>query len=114
VRPVAVIKIGPGRLITLLLFALPRRRPGPRRAGFGSRAQRLAPIVPRLGPGLRRGSANVGKRTTIVSPTLPVDAVRGLGNALRHDYDRVDLRTIYVTATESLPSLRADCVAALE
>ena len=48
-----------------------------------------------------------------VSPTLPVDAVRGLGNALRHDYDRVDLRTIYVTVTESMPSLRADCVAAL-
>ena len=50
----------------------------------------------------------------IVSPTLPVDAVRGLGNALRHDYGRVDLRTIYVTATDSLPLLRADCMSALE
>jgi uncharacterized protein with HEPN domain len=50
----------------------------------------------------------------IVSPTLPVDAVRGLGNALRHDYDRVDLRTSYVTATDSLPLLRTDCVVAFE
>ncbi|MDN4633407.1 DUF86 domain-containing protein [Sphingomonas sp. PsM26] len=48
-----------------------------------------------------------------MSPTLPVNAARGLGNALRHDYDRVDLWTIYVTATDSLPMLRADCVAAL-
>jgi uncharacterized protein with HEPN domain len=36
-----------------------------------------------------------------------------LGNALGHGYDRVDLRTIYVTATDSFPWLRADFVAAL-
>jgi uncharacterized protein with HEPN domain len=66
--------------------------------------QRLTEAVIKIGP----------ERMAQVSPTLPVDAVRGLGNALRHDYDRVDLRTIYVTATDSLPLLRADCVAALE
>lgn len=32
-----------------------------------------------------------------ISPTLPVDAVRGLGNMLRHDYDRIDLAIIWRT-----------------
>lgn len=65
--------------------------------------QRITEAVIKIGP----------ERMAVVSPSLPVDAVRGLGNALRHDYDRVDLRTIYMTVTDSLPRLRADCVAAL-
>ena len=40
---------------------------------------------------------------------MTVDAVRGLGNALRHDYDGVDLRVIWKTVRESLPALKADC-----
>lgn len=53
------------------------------------------------------------ERMAKISPRLPVDAVRGLGNLLRHDYDGVDLRTIWLTIGESLPNLRGDCVAAL-
>jgi uncharacterized protein with HEPN domain len=65
--------------------------------------QRITEAVIKIGP----------QRMALISPTLPVDSVRGLGNALRHDYDRVDLRTIYTTLTDSLPLLRSDCVVAL-
>jgi uncharacterized protein with HEPN domain len=66
--------------------------------------QRISEAVIKIGPA----------RMAEISPTLPVDAVRGLGNMLRHDYDRVDLVTIYRTVRESLPGLRADCVRTLK
>jgi uncharacterized protein with HEPN domain len=52
-------------------------------------------------------------RMAEIAPSLPVHAVRGLRNTLRHDYDRVDVRTIFTTARDSPPSLRADCERAL-
>ncbi|UBS34694.1 DUF86 domain-containing protein [Altererythrobacter sp. N1] len=36
-----------------------------------------------------------------------------MGNALRHDYDSIDLRIIWNTAAQTLPALRADCCRAL-
>lgn len=65
--------------------------------------QRITEAVIKIGP----------ERMAAISPTTPVDAVRGLGNMLRHDYDRVDLATIWRTVKESLPELRADCLRAL-
>lgn len=53
------------------------------------------------------------ERMAGISPTLPVDAVRGLGNMLRHDYDRVDLSVIWRTIHGSLPELRQDCLRGL-
>ena len=66
--------------------------------------QRVTEAVIEIGP----------ERVAQISPTLPIDSVRGLGNALRHDYDGVDLRIIYTTVTGSLTSLRTACVAILE
>jgi uncharacterized protein with HEPN domain len=65
--------------------------------------QRITEAVIKIGP----------ERMAEISPTLPVDAVRVLGNMLRHDYDRVDLGTIWRTIRESLPELREDCVRTL-
>jgi uncharacterized protein with HEPN domain len=53
------------------------------------------------------------ERMSEISPRTPVDAVRGLGNKLRHDYDQVDLGTIWRTVRESLPDLRDDCLRAI-
>lgn len=53
------------------------------------------------------------ERMAEISPRTPVEAVRGLGNLLRHDYDGVDLGTIWRTVKESLPELKADCLGAL-
>ena len=64
---------------------------------------RITEAVIKIGP----------ERMAEISPRTPVDAVRGLGNMLRHDYDQVDLGTIWRTIRESLPELRADCLRAL-
>ena len=66
--------------------------------------QRITEAVIKIGP----------ERMAEISPQTPVDAVRGLGNALRHDYDGVDLDVIWQTVRESLPALREDCLRALD
>ena len=63
--------------------------------------QRITEAVIKIGP----------ERMAAISPRTPVDAVRGLGNLLRHDYDGVDLGTVWRTVTGSLPELKADCLA---
>lgn len=65
--------------------------------------QRITEAVIKIGP----------ERMAEISPRTPVDAVRGLGNLLRHDYDGVDLGTIWRTVTGSLPELKANCEAVL-
>lgn len=66
--------------------------------------QRITEAVIKIGP----------ERMADISPRTPVDVVRGLGNALRHDYDLIDLGTIWRTIQTSLPELRGDCVQAVE
>jgi uncharacterized protein with HEPN domain len=52
-------------------------------------------------------------RMAEISPRTSAEAVRGMGNALRHDYDRIDLPTIWHTVRDSLPELRSDCLRVL-
>ena len=66
--------------------------------------QRLTEAAIKIGP----------ERMSQISPRTPAEAVRGLGNLLRHDYDGIDLPTIWRTIRESLPELRRDCLGALE
>lgn len=61
---------------------------------------RITEAIVKIGP----------ERMAEISPQTPVEAVRGLGNRLRHEYDQIDLRTIWRTARDSLPGLRADCL----
>jgi uncharacterized protein with HEPN domain len=49
-----------------------------------------------------------------VAPALPFHAVRGLGNLLRHEYDRIDLQLLFTTVKDRLPELRTACARALE
>lgn len=39
---------------------------------------------------------------------------RGIGNFLRHEYDRVDLDTVWHNVTDHLPLLKASVTAALQ
>jgi uncharacterized protein with HEPN domain len=39
-------------------------------------------------------------------PNVPWPEIRGIGNWLRHQYDRVDLETLWNTMQDDLPSLR--------
>lgn len=60
-------------------------------------------------------SIKVGpERMSEILASLPTSALRGMGNRLRHEYDLVDLSTIWITITDDLPSLRDACLAALE
>jgi uncharacterized protein with HEPN domain len=48
-----------------------------------------------------------------VAPEVPPHIYRGFGNALRHDYDQIDFRTIWLTATKDVPLLSEACRQAL-
>jgi uncharacterized protein with HEPN domain len=53
------------------------------------------------------------ERMAKIAPELALHEVRGLGNLLRHRYEEVKPLTIWETATEDLPMLRAACAKAL-
>ena len=53
------------------------------------------------------------ERMDEISPRLPMQDVRGLGNLLRHAYFVIDHGTIWSTIQNSLPPLRAACERAL-
>lgn len=48
-----------------------------------------------------------------IAPSMPMHAIRGLGNVLRHEYDLIDYAIIWHTVTDQLPQLRSDCENAL-
>lgn len=48
------------------------------------------------------------ERMRAISPSLPVHAVRGLGNLLRHEYDGIDYEVVWNTIMDRLPPLRDD------
>lgn len=47
-------------------------------------------------------------------PGVPWRDIRGIGNQLRHAYERIDLATIWNTVTDDLPALKAAVEAALK
>ena len=44
-----------------------------------------------------------------IAPDVPPHVYRGFGNALRHDYDQLDIRTIWLTVTKDVPLLGEAC-----
>ncbi|WP_184473740.1 HepT-like ribonuclease domain-containing protein [Rhizorhapis suberifaciens] len=50
---------------------------------------------------------------SIIAPNIPTGAVRGLSNMLRHEYDAIDLRSLFNTIMDDLPVLRQACISAL-
>ena len=66
--------------------------------------ERVCEAVVKIGP----------ERMAAIAPQIDLGRVRGLGNLMRHSYDRVDARFIFTLIQDDLPGLRAACVAALE
>lgn len=59
-------------------------------------------------------AVRLGDRAAELMPNQPWSQIRGLGNWLRHAYDRVDLDIVWKTARERLPSLAADAAGVLQ
>lgn len=55
----------------------------------------------------------LGELATQLMPTQPWADIRGMGNRLRHAYDRLDLNIVWSTARNRLPALAEDARRAL-
>jgi uncharacterized protein with HEPN domain len=58
-------------------------------------------------------AVRLGKKAAELAPNQPWGDIRGLGNRLRHAYDRIDLDILWNTVRDRLPSLKADAEQAL-
>lgn len=55
----------------------------------------------------------LGERAAELVPNQPWGNIRGMGNRLRHAYDRINLDILWNTVQDRLPSLKADAEQAL-
>jgi uncharacterized protein with HEPN domain len=55
----------------------------------------------------------LGEKAAELVPSQPWGDIRGMGNRLRHAYDRIDLHLLWNTVRDRLPSLKADAEQAL-
>ena len=62
----------------------------------------ISEAAKRMGPGVET-----------VCPGQPWHKIRGMGNWLRHQYDRIDLQSMWDTVTDDLPPLKAAVLLAL-
>jgi uncharacterized protein with HEPN domain len=62
---------------------------------------------------ISEAAVRLGEEGPALCPGLPWENIRGIGNWLRHQYDRVDVETVYRTVREDLPALKAGVQRAL-
>jgi uncharacterized protein with HEPN domain len=62
--------------------------------------------VERKTPGLERSGAQARRRRERLCPSIPWDNIRGIGNWLRHQYDRIEPSVIWQTVERDLPPLK--------
>jgi uncharacterized protein with HEPN domain len=58
-------------------------------------------------------AVRLGEDAERLCPGLPWHNIRGIGNWLRHQYDRVDVETVWNTVVDDLPPLRVGVLRAL-
>jgi uncharacterized protein with HEPN domain len=63
---------------------------------------------------ISEAAIRLGDHAATLCPGVPWPHIRGIGNALRHGYDRVDLESIWSTVTDDLPPLKAAVSGALQ
>jgi uncharacterized protein with HEPN domain len=54
---------------------------------------------------ISEAAIRLGEEAERLCPGLPWRNIRGLGNWLRHQYDRIDVETVWLTVTADLPPL---------
>ena len=63
---------------------------------------------------ISEAATRLGEDADRLCPGLPWHNVRGLGNWLRHRYDRVDMEMVWNTIIDDLPPLRSGVLRALK
>jgi len=59
-------------------------------------------------------ATRLGDTAATMMPDQPRSDIRGMGNRLRHAYDRVGLEFVWDTVRDDLPTLKSDIERALE
>lgn len=62
---------------------------------------------------ISEAAMRLGEDAERLCPGLPWHNIRGIGNWLRHRYDRVDVETVWNTVVDDLPPLRTGVLHAL-
>lgn len=62
---------------------------------------------------ISEAAIRLGEDAERLCPGLPWHNIRGLGNWLRHRYDRVDVETVWNTVIDDLPPVRLGVLRAL-
>jgi uncharacterized protein with HEPN domain len=62
---------------------------------------------------ISEAAIRLGADAEHLCPGLPWHNIRGIGNWLRHRYDRVDIETVWNTVIDHLPPLRSGVLRAL-
>ena len=63
---------------------------------------------------ISEAAMRLGEDAERLCPGLPWHNIRGIGNWLRHRYDRVDVETLWNTVIDDLPPLRTGVLRALK
>ena len=63
---------------------------------------------------ISEAAIRLGDRAEELCPGPPWRDIRGIGNWLRHQYDRIDLETVWRTSTGDLPLLKTKVSLALQ
>ncbi len=56
---------------------------------------------------ISEAAVRLGEHAVVLCPGPPWGKIRGMGNWLRHQYDRIDIETVWRTVVEELPPLKA-------
>lgn len=63
---------------------------------------------------ISEAAVRLGDQAEILCPGLPWREIRGIGNWLRHQYDQVEVDSIWRTVTADLPPLESAVLRALK
>ena len=85
---------------------------GLNREAFGSDTLRRD-AVERCLERICEAAFRLGEKAAELVPSQPWGDIRGMGNRLRHAYDRIDLDVLWNTVRDRLPSLKVDVERAL-
>ena len=55
---------------------------------------------------ISEAASKLGEQAELLCPGIPWSRVRGLGNILRHEYDRVESSRLWYTMEDDLPPLK--------